>query len=184
MRRTARSRCSYDWSAAFASGVFGAVVLTTLMWLSRWLGIFPFNVEYALGSLITSGYGPIVWLLGFGWHVLNGGLFGLLYAAIFRFRGRVSAGTGALIAMTHWVIIGVVLAWLPGLHPLMPEFVRAPGAFALGLGGVSFALVLLGHLIFGATVGALYQQSTSLRAEDGKSCFPDANQSASDHRVA
>lgn len=153
-------KSSAAFGSAFLAGVLGALAMTVLMSLCRALNLTALNLEILLGSLIASRVGPGVWLLGFVTHLVVGGFFGLLYGIAFQVTGRSGPGTGTLFGFAHWLVAGSFLMVFPAIHPLIPEVLRAPGPFALALGGSAFVLTLLEHLMYGAIVGGVYEQST------------------------
>lgn len=147
------------YGVAFGAGILGAVIMTVLVTVCRAIGWTPMNLELSLGSLITQDMGAGTWLLGFGMHLLFGGLFGVVYASIFKAMRRSGSGVGATIGFFHWLIAGVVLAVMPAIHPLIPEVIAAPGWFAANAGFFTMLLVLAEHLIYGAVVGGIYHSS-------------------------
>lgn len=147
------------FGVAFGAGVVGSLAMTILMALVRGFRLSALNFEMVLGTLLNGTPGPGAWSLGWIWHLVNGGVFALLYAAAFRATGRWGAGAGAVFGIFHWVIAGIVLGLLPMFHPLIPAVMAPPGYFALDLGAGAFIILLAEHLIYGAIVGALCYRS-------------------------
>lgn len=141
---------------AFLAGVIGGVVMSLLMAMGRLVGM-PANLEMMLGTMFGSPPGATVWLLGFIMHLVISGLIALIYAWGFEYVvHRSGAVVGAGFGIIHAIIGGIVMGMMPMMHPLMPEPMMPPGAFMsnLGLSGVVAEFML--HMIYGATVGAVY----------------------------
>lgn len=142
---------------ALFAGALGALMITILTAIARVLGM-QINIEMMLGSMLSGALDAGSWLLGFVMHVIIGGVFGLIYAALFEYSlGRAGGGPGLAIGAVHAVIAGLLLGVIPTIHPMMPEWLSVPGFFfgSLGLLGVVTFVVL--HLLFGALVGTLYR---------------------------
>jgi hypothetical protein len=147
----------------FLGGVLGALAMSAGMGVLRIFGV-PIDWEMMLGSLLLGSTGPLVWLIGLGLHLLMGGCFGVAYAAIFEFGLKeANGGIGSAVGAAHAVISGVLLAFVPQLHPLVPEVWPAPGVFLLGLGAFGVLLFIALHVMFGAIVGGYYAASPVLR---------------------
>ena len=141
---------------AFLWGVIAAALMTLVLAILRLLGI-PANLAMMLGTMVGLAPGAVAWTVGFIVHLAAGGVFGLLYAALFEGVLRAAgAGRGALIGLVHGVLSGLFLGLIPALHPQVPEILPAPGVFLLGLGWVAAVVFVLLHVIFGAIVGAAY----------------------------
>ena len=138
---------------AFGYGVLGAFMMTVLLALVRWVGLTQFNISMFLGSMITQEFTATTWAIGFAWHLLNGGIFGMVYAGIFRATGSASAGKGTLFGFIHWLGFSLVMALSPNIHPLIPSEIVEPGYFAINYGVITAVGALALHLIFGYIVG-------------------------------
>lgn len=141
---------------AFAAGVAGGLVMTGGFGAAvRALGL-PLNLELVLGTLFLPR-GLTAWLVGLAMHLVISGAIALVYAWGFeRVTHRADAGVGAIFSMVHIVIAGLALLAIPAIHPLIPEQMRAPGAFMSGLGVLGVVLFVIEHVIYGALVGAMY----------------------------
>lgn len=147
-------------STAFWAGVAGAVMITLVTAIVRFVGI-PMNMEMMVGSMLTGTISSSTWMLGLVIHLAMGGLFGLLYGALFeRATHRAGIGMGLAFGAAHAVIVGLILGLMPIMHPAMPDLLPAPGAFAINLGlGATFLFIVL-HLAYGAIVGGAYAPVT------------------------
>lgn len=148
---------------AFVGGVIGALTISAVTGILRLVGV-AIHLELLLGSMLLGAVGPPVWVLGLVMHLLAGGICGVAYAAIFE-RGLhdANAGLGVALGAVHAVIAGVLLAYLPEVHPLIPAFMPAPGLFLLGLGAFGVLLFIGLHLMFGAIVGTYYGPTAAER---------------------
>ena len=154
------ARAGCPTGKAFAAGVTGALAMTAVMALLRLVG-FQVNLEMMLGSMITLGLGPGTWLIGFLMHLVIGGVFGIVYAGIFRVTRRVDAGVGATIGLAHGFISGILLGFIPAIHLLVPQTIPAPGMMMSGLGLFGVIVFMLEHVMFGAIVGGYLAPSTA-----------------------
>ena len=58
----------------------------------------------------------------------------------------------------HWVIFGIGLGMVPPMHQgIRNGTVQAPGMFAMNLPAMTVMGALMLHLVFGVTVGGLYE---------------------------
>jgi hypothetical protein len=158
---------------ALAGGLVGALVVSAVTGVLRFVGV-PLNIEMMLGSLVLGMIGPGVWLLGLGMHLVAGAIIGIVYAVIFE-KGlhEASVGLGLALASVHAVVTGIILAFVPDVHPLVPSILPAPGPFLLGLGAFGVLLFLALHLLFGAIVGSIYGGTADVRRS-----WPDHRQRA------
>lgn len=106
-----------------------------------------------LGSMLTQEFSASTWVVGFVWHLINGGIFGLVYGAVFKATGSASAGKGTVAGFVHWLAFSAVMALAPGIHPLIPSEIVEPGFFAINYGVITAVGALALHLIFGYVVG-------------------------------
>ena len=141
------------YARAFAYGVLGAFIMTVLLVLMRGRGLTQFNISMFLGSMLTQEFNPSTWVVGFIWHLLNGGIFGLVYAGVFKGIGNASAGRGTMLGFVHWLVFSAVLAFSADVHPLIPSELAEPGFFAINYGVITAVGTLALHLIFGYVVG-------------------------------
>jgi hypothetical protein len=138
VKNIAASPNAPQFGRTFQVGVLAAAQI------SIWMSIPFFSIELFLGGLLTSrSNATFTWLLGFVWHLLNGGIFAIIYRAIFRTIGRGGPAVGALLGLGQWLIVGATLPFFTHTH----EFTWS------NLGGATFVGTLTLHLCFGAIVG-------------------------------
>lgn len=154
-----------NWQSWLLWGFVATVALTTVMAGSQGLGFTRMNLPYMLGAIFTPSRDRAR-LIGFGVHLLNGWIFSLGYVAAFQQLGRATWWIGALLGLLQSLfVLTVVMRLMPGLHPRMaseekgPTVTRQlepPGFLALNYGYQTPLSVVLGHLIYGAMLGAFY----------------------------
>ena len=153
-----------SYGRAFGAGVVGGIVMSIGLAMGRAMGMSGANLEMMLGTM--PGFQPSggVWLLGFMMHLMISGAIALIYAWGFEHvTHKAGAVVGTGFGVIHAIIGGMAMGMMPLIHPLIPEQMPAPGAFmsSMGMMGVMAEIVL--HMIYGATVGALYGPVTVVR---------------------
>lgn len=154
-----------NWPGWLLWGFVSTILLTALMTASQGLGLTRISVPYLVGTFVTP-HRDRAKLLGFVLHVLNGWVFSLIYVAAFHSWGAATWWLGAGTGLVHGLFVAIVGLWfLPGLHPRMaseehgPTVERQlepPGFLGLNYGIQTPVTILLGHLLYGATLGAFY----------------------------
>lgn len=139
-----------DFAIAFVAGVLSALFMSLLEWLGISMHQAPYSLEVLLGSVITDSFTWTSWFVGFAWHLLNGGLFALVYAAIFKYIKHSGPSTGALIGIAHWGAAALLLKGLSAIHPLTSTVTTIIGSLLL-------------HLAYGAVLGWLYRAAMRRR---------------------
>ncbi|HEX5387289.1 MAG TPA: hypothetical protein VFW66_11345 [Gemmatimonadales bacterium] len=154
-----------NWASWVLWSFVATLALTTVMGGSQELRLTRMNLPYMLGAMFTPSRDRAK-LIGFGIHLLNGWIFSLVYVAAFRAWGVATWWAGGLIGIVQALfVLTVGMRILPGLHPRMaseekgPTVTRQlepPGFLALNYGYQTPVSVLVGHLIYGAILGAFY----------------------------
>jgi hypothetical protein len=154
-----------NWSSWLLWGFLATIVLTTISSATQGVGLTRMNFPYMLGTMFTPDRDRAK-LYGFFLQIGVGLAFSLIYVLIFQSLGAAGWWRGVIIGMVHAVIVLIVIiALLPGLHPRMaseqqgPEahnMLEPPGFLALNYGGGTPVTVILSHSIFGAILGAFY----------------------------
>lgn len=124
---------------AILAGFAGTAVMTALMLAAPMMGLPPMNIGEMLGSML----GGVV-ALGWAAHFMIGVVLAVIYAAVFAHRlpgpGPVR---GALYGIAPWLMAQLVVM------PMM-------GAGLFGGSALVAAGSLMGHLVYGAVLGAVY----------------------------
>lgn len=127
-----------------AAGIIGTLAMTAVgLWVGPLVGIPAMNPAWMLAD--TMG-GSIV--LGWAGHLMIGTVLALLYAATAARLPGPPVVRGALFALAPYVMAQVIVAPIMG----MPLFL---GSALLATGS------LIGHLVFGAVMGAVYGPAPS-----------------------
>lgn len=158
--RVMSSEQPLNWTRAFLIGSLGAIALMALLDTFTMLGVVDFSLEIFVGSMLRgSVHGVHNWTVGFIANLFVGGLFGMFYAYFFEYVfKRSSVPRGLIVGLVHSVV--AALAVFPFFQILSEQIgaVAYPrfGFFGFGQGLALPALLLVGHLIYGATMGLLY----------------------------
>jgi len=157
-----------NWRSWLLWGFVANIVLTTASEGSQGLGLTRMNLAYVLGTIFTPDRDKAK-LYGFLAHLGLGWAFSLIYVLIFQSIGAAGWWRGLIIGIFHALLVLIVVtALLPGLHPRMaseqhgPEasnMLEPPGFLALHYGKRTPLAVLISHAIFGAILGAFYHLS-------------------------
>ncbi|MBU6296968.1 MAG: hypothetical protein KGJ79_16560 [Alphaproteobacteria bacterium] len=134
--------------ARYAKGVFAGfvatAVLSVFMVMKQMMGMMP---QLDVVAMLTTMVGASSPLVGWGMHFMIGSLvWGGLFAAV---QNRLPGGSMIL----RGVVFGIG-AWFLMMAMVMP--MAGAGLFGLGLGIAAPIMTLMLHMIFGATLGAVY----------------------------
>jgi uncharacterized membrane protein YagU involved in acid resistance len=137
---------------AISGGFIATLAITAVMyWVAPFLLGSPMDIAKTLGDFLGIG-----WNAGMVLHFINGSLiFPLAYA--FVLFGLLPGGP-----IAKGVTFGVVL-WLLAQSVVMPMV--GAGFFSANAGGLMAAVAsLIGHLIYGATLGAIAGEEHAVMA--------------------
>jgi len=127
------------FSRAIAAGLAGTAAMTVLMVAAPMMGMPPMNIGEMLGSMM----GGVV-ALGWAAHFMIGVGLAVIYAALFAHRlpgpGPVR---GALYSIAPWLVAQLVVMPMMGAGFFSGSALVAAGS-------------LMGHLVYGAVLGAVY----------------------------
>jgi hypothetical protein len=151
------------WSA-FAGGVAGTLVLTTMTRAASELGLTRMDLPFLLGTTVSDDRRRAR-AIGYAVHFVLGVLFGLGYGWFFAAIGTSSWWLGALVGALHAMFTSTVLVsvLLPVVHPRMATnesaantvtLLEPPGFLMLNYGRNTFVVTLAAHIAYGAIVGA------------------------------
>lgn len=144
---------------AILAGAAGAIVWEIALVLLALAGVPVFDLVRELGTLLFPGGRPIEWFpAGLAAHALVGAAWALFYAyffwAIFRWppilQGLVFSVLPAALAVL------IVIPQLELMHLHKEVAMLDWGSFLHGLSSAKLGGLLLGHALFGLTVGAIY----------------------------
>lgn len=148
---------------ALAGGFIGTLVLTTGLRTANELGLTRIDLPFLLGTAVTRDRSRAK-ALGYLMHLGAGGLFALVYFAIFAALDMNGWGLGALFGLLHGAVSATALVsiLLPVVHPRMGSELTAadsspllepPGFLLRNYGRGTPIATLLAHLAYGAIVG-------------------------------
>ena len=147
-------------------GFAATVTLTTIMALCHGLGLTRMSIPFLLGTILTPNRDRAL-VVGVAFHLINGWVFALLYAAMMEALGTATWWLGAGIGLAHVLfVLAVGMPLLPGMHPRMvSEYygptpnrrLQPPGFMALNYGRRTPLVAILSHLAYGAIIGQFYQ---------------------------
>ena len=131
-------------SRAIVAGLAGTAAMTALMLAAPMMGMPPMNIGAMLGSMM----GGVV-ALGWAAHFMIGVALAVIYAAAFAHRlpgpGPVR---GALYGIAPWLMAQLVVMPMMGAGLFSGSALVAAGS-------------LMGHLVYGAVLGAVYGHAAS-----------------------
>jgi hypothetical protein len=148
---------------ALAGGFVGTLVLTTALRTANELGLSRIDLPFLLGTAVTRDRSRAK-ALGYLMHFAAGGLFALVYFAVFAALGTSGWLLGALLGLLHGTVAATALVniLLPVVHPRMGSELSAadsspllepPGFLLRNYGRGTPIVTLLAHLAYGAIVG-------------------------------
>ncbi|GAC1515694.1 MAG: hypothetical protein NVS1B4_07250 [Gemmatimonadaceae bacterium] len=133
-----------NWGKAILAGVVGTAVMTMVgVWVAPMMGIPAMNPAEMLAK-------PMGGSLALGWigHFMIGTILAVIYAVVAPRLPGPAWIRGALYGVAPWLVAQLMMMPMMG----MPVF---SGSSALAMGS------LLGHLVYGAVVGAIYGTGTA-----------------------
>lgn len=127
------------WTRAITGGVIGTLVMTAVgLWLAPMMGIPRMNPAEMLAGQMGGA-------IALGWlgHLMVGTILAMIYAVVAPWLPGAPSLRGALFGLAPYFVAQLMMMPMMG----MPVF---GGSAALAMGS------LIGHLIYGAVVGAVY----------------------------
>jgi hypothetical protein len=149
-----------NWIRAAISGVFASLVLMSVIDIFYMMDITPFNLEVYIGSIFRDSLvGTHNWTVGFLINLIMGGVFGLIYGFFFEdvFQ-RSGSRVGLITGCFHILLAGAAVFPFFGIvaeqqgAALFPHF----GILGSGISAATPIVLILAHLLFGATMGLFY----------------------------
>jgi hypothetical protein len=144
------------------AGFIAVISSAVLFWLLRALRLTSFSPSEQLGGIFLSDlHHPGADSLGFLLLLALGTLvFPEIYAWLLSLGPGVSAGWGALLGALHGLIAAAALPVLGTISAsVRAGRTRAPGPFGRNWGRMTPVVVLAGHAVYGAVLGATLANS-------------------------
>jgi uncharacterized membrane protein YagU involved in acid resistance len=141
--------------AAVIAGLAGTAVMTGMMLYGKQLNLPAVDAHGILGYMQDenkpSGLGYIM-------HFALGAVFAIGYAVVFALIPVNIILLGGVLGIVHWLLVGWMFAFAPIAHAGMKAgTVEETGPYMLkSLGFVGFLAGMVGHIVFGMTVGLVY----------------------------
>jgi len=153
---------------AVLAGVIGALAWEAAIRALILAGLPLGDLVRFLGTMITGHASPLVWWpVGLVLHASVGGIWAIFYAYFFwsTFAWPPSV-QGLAFSLIPILLAGVVM--LPQLGWMHAQVLRGeiprPGIFGIGIGWGGPAAIILGHLVYGLTMGSLYTRPVGYAA--------------------
>jgi hypothetical protein len=133
-------------------GIVAGLVTTLFYHILRGIGWTGLNLAMIWGQLFTGRSDQMAWWIGFLIFLALSSVAALVYSAVFRSARRSGAGIGLSLGFIHWAISGVLIGFLP-------DRLGNAGFFLLNTSFATAWIFLLSHLVYGSTVGALFDRA-------------------------
>ncbi|MBX2991820.1 MAG: DUF2938 family protein [Bacteroidetes bacterium] len=137
----------HNFGKAVLAGLAGTLVMTVVMLMAPLIGMPPMPI----GNMLA-GFMGIPVALGWAGHFMIGGVLAVIYATVFANRLPGSPFVrGALYGLIPWFIAQIMV------NPMMGAGMFAsntPAPIMMVLGS------MLGHLVYGAVLGAVYGKAS------------------------
>lgn len=131
---------NFNAKRAVVGGITGTAAMTGLMLMAPKMGLPPMNVGEMLGS-VMGGSAVLGWMGHFVIGTVLAFGYGLLLASRLPGPGAVR---GAIFAVAPWLMAQIVVMPMMGAGLFSGSVLAAGGS-------------LMGHLVYGAVLGSVYQ---------------------------
>jgi hypothetical protein len=152
---------------AVLAGVVGALAWEAVIRALILLGLPLLDLVRLLGTMaVPQSRAWIWWPAGLALHATVGAIWAIFYAYfVWSTLDRPPAIQGLAFSLIPAGLAGLVMApQLGWMHPLVLQGeLPHPGLFGLGLGWGGPAGIVLGHLVYGLTMGSLYTRPVGYR---------------------
>ena len=149
------------YKKAIVAGVLGAVAWEIVIRSVIAAGLQMFDLVQILGSMIFGAESAALWwTAGMMMHALVGAIWAVFYAYFFwSLFDRSPIIQGLIFSLLPAVLAGLIM--VPQMDLMSERVVSGAsiqnGFFAIGVGWGGPAGIILGHLVYGAVLGYLYQ---------------------------
>lgn len=144
-------------------GFVATAALSIVLQGSQGLGLSRLSLPFLVGTLFT-GNRDRASVYGFTFYIVGGWIFAFMYYLVFSSVHLHNWWFGALVGALHGLMLLVVmLPVLPHMHPrIATEFdgptalrrLEPPGFMGLNYGRATPLSTVLGHMLYGAILGA------------------------------
>ncbi len=154
---------NYSAGWALLAGAIGAMAMLPVIYGGRAMGMTTMDLLRTLGSMMQPrGNDAALYGIGLMVHLMMGAGFGLLHAGLLHAfdpsSGGAAAGIGILIGVVHGMIVTVMMPMMLTMaHPLVKDgTIDPPGPAMTGFGKMTPMGMVVGHLVYGLVLGAIY----------------------------
>lgn len=135
----ARDLSARDWARGAAAGLLGTLVMTAVgLWVAPMMGMPPMNPADMLAAQMGGSM-----VIGWAAHLMIGTILALIYVLVAPALPGPGFLRGALYGLAPFLLAQLAVMPMMG----MPIF---SGSAAMAMGS------LVGHLVYGGVVGAIY----------------------------
>lgn len=144
-------------------GIIATAALSVILQGSQGLGLSRLSLPFLIGTIFT-GNRDRASVYGFTFYIVGGWIFAFMYYLVFSSVHLHHWWFGALLGALHGLLLLiVVLPVLPHMHPrIATEYdgptanrrLEPPGFMGLNYGRATPLTTVLGHLCYGAILGA------------------------------
>ena len=136
-----------NWTRAIIAGVVGTLAMTGIgVWVAPMMGMPPMNPADMLAMKMGGNL-----MLGWGAHLMIGIILAIGYAIVAPSLPGPPVVRGALYSIAPWLVAQILVMPMMGMGVFS-------GSMTLAMGS------LIGHLIYGSVVGAIYGAPASIDA--------------------
>lgn len=150
------------WADAAVAGAAGATLLGLFLAAVRASRLTDLRLFDQLGSFVARSDTMLASLVGLVIHIAIGATLGVAFAyTMVLFGWTAGAEIGAVWGVGAALLAMLMLSSLGVVHPKIRDGRQEdPGPLAANCGALTPALLLIGHIGFGAAVGGLYAAAT------------------------
>jgi hypothetical protein len=146
---------------AIVAGIAGAFAWEIVIRILAALELPIFDIVHTLGTLIATGGAAHWWPIGMALHAMLGAIWAVFYAyffwSTFDYHPAVQ---GLIFSIIPTVLAGLIMIPQLGyMHPAVAQgVIPFPGIFARHWGWGGPTGDIIGHAVYGVTLGSLYRR--------------------------
>lgn len=152
-------------------GFVATLAMSTVLQGAQGLGLSRLSLPFLAGTIFTADRRKAV-IVGFGFYVMGGWIFALLYFLLFQSLGIYTWWLGLATGLLHGLFLLVaVMPLLPFIHPRMAseydsvstaKLLEPPGFMGLNYGRGTPLTTLAGQALYGTVLGGFPQVTSFL----------------------
>lgn len=155
----ARGWGAISWAGAIIGGLVGTIAMLGTTAVASALRMTRIDLNDLLGSMLFEPGSDRAKNFGLMMHFVDGALLGVGFAftmSLFGWSANWATGLGWGIFV--WAMASVLLTSIGALHPAIRRGAEPdPGPAATHFGSMTPVISLVGHVLFGAALGWIYQ---------------------------